>query len=179
MLQICGAQGVVVKTAKFACTVVFTPSTRPRRLTRVIGILQYLRQSRFLVLVAAPSHPSQLRSPRRYHVMYLNTNARALPAAEASKLFRQIAQNIKEACRITVSVLASSSCTCPVKTISLVHLWHAPNEICLLVSNVTLFSFSREVGGLFSVSPTLRYCRRCDNLRTVTEGAVTPYIYSI
>lgn len=46
--------------------------------------------------------PSQLTSPGRYRVVYLNTNARALPATEASKLFETIAKNLKEACRITV-----------------------------------------------------------------------------
>ena len=52
--------------------------------------------------VKSKSRPPQLTSPGRYRVIYLNTNARALPATEASKLFETIATNLKEACRITV-----------------------------------------------------------------------------
>ncbi|CAM9600896.1 unnamed protein product, partial [Ectocarpus sp. 12 AP-2014] len=43
----------------------------------------------------------ELRSPGRYRVMYLNTNARALPPTEASELFEEIAKNLQQACRIT------------------------------------------------------------------------------
>ncbi|CAN0370069.1 unnamed protein product, partial [Hapterophycus canaliculatus] len=43
----------------------------------------------------------QLKSPGPYRVIYLNTNARALPPIEASRLFRTIATNLREACRIT------------------------------------------------------------------------------
>lgn len=37
--------------------------------------------------------------------MYLNTNSRALMPAEASKQYEEIARNLKEACRATVSPL--------------------------------------------------------------------------
>lgn len=49
----------------------------------------------------------QLKSPGPYRVMYLNTNARALPPTEASTLFETIATNLKEACRITVRDVVS------------------------------------------------------------------------
>eukprot|EP00903_Cladosiphon_okamuranus_P010731 g10143.t1 len=56
----------------------------------------------------------ELTSPGRYRVIYLNTNARALPATKASKLFEIIATNLKEACRITgvkVSVVSRGDST--------------------------------------------------------------------
>jgi len=59
--------------------------------------------------------------------MYLNTNARALPAPEASKLFEEIARNLKEACHITVRATSYPLTFCVVR----------PSAACDL-----LFSFS-------------------------------------
>ena len=77
--------------------------------------------------VKSKSRPPQLTSPGRYRVIYLNTNARALPATEASKLFETIATNLKEACRITVSTLflARLSLAGSPARLGLFDSWHA------------------------------------------------------
>lgn len=79
-------------------------------------------------------HFLQLQSPGKYRVVYLNTNSRALPPAEAFQQYEGIARNIKEACRIAVGAIAAVDvlAVATVSAIQYSQLWsghrHSPEK---------------------------------------------------